>query len=59
MYYDLSDLGRYHTAYSADFAAKTHARASNRQVFMDIFDENNTTIGKRVYYPSGKIEVIF
>lgn len=59
MYYDLSDLGRYYTAYSAEFAAKTHARASNRYVFMDIFDENHTNIGKRVYYPSGKIEVIF
>ena len=59
MYYDLSDLGRHYTAYSADFAAKTHSKASGRDVFVDIFDDNNTHIGRKVYYPSGKIEVIF
>lgn len=59
MYYDLSDLGRHYTAYSSDFAAKTHSKASERDVFVDIFDDNNTNIGRKVYHPSGKIEVIF
>lgn len=59
MYYDLSDLGRYYTAYSSDFAAKTHAKASGAAVFVDIFDDDNKNVGRKVYHPNGKIEVIF
>lgn len=59
MYYDLSELGRYYTAYSSDFAAKTHAKASGRDVFVDIFDDSNKNVGRKVYHPSGKVEVIF
>ena len=59
MYYDLSDLGLYYTAYSADFAAKKHAKASGRDVFVAIFDDINKNIGRKIYHPSGKVEVIF
>lgn len=59
MYYNLSDLGRYYTAYSSDFAAKIHARASKGDVVVDILDDNNKHVSRKVYHPSGKIEVIF
>ena len=59
MYYDLSELGRYYTAYSSDFAAKTHARAYGKDVFVDIFDDSNKNVSRKVYHPSGKIDVIF
>lgn len=58
MYYDLTDLSRYYTQYSADFAARTHSRASDRLVGMNIYDDNHTTVGKKIYYPSGRVEVI-
>lgn len=59
MYYELEGLGRYYTAYSSDFAAKIHARASNKDVIVDIFDDSNKNVSRKVYHPSSKIELIF
>ena len=59
MYYDLSELGRYYTAYSSDFAATTHAKAYGKDVFVDIFDASHKYVSRKVYRPSGKIDVIF
>lgn len=57
MYYELEDLGRYYTLYSADFAATTHCRAFYKRVIGYVYEENDPDkfVAVRFYFPSGKI----
>lgn len=57
MYYELEGLGRYNNLYSADFAATTHCRASDKRVSACVYEENDPHrfVAVRFYFPSGKI----
>ena len=55
MVYRVDEIGTYYNKYSADFAAKTHAKASNSKVVIDVY--NDSTSEKLVavlsHYPNG------
>lgn len=57
MVYNIEGIGTYSNSYSADFAAKTHARAANKSVLMYVYedDDKHNFVAVRYYYPSGKV----
>ena len=58
MVYKVDEIGTYYNKYSADFAAKTHAKASNSKVVIDVYNDNapEKLVAVLSHYPNGSVK---